>query len=82
MAGTARTPFLHISHAGPNTIFAGLEDLAMTVDTFIHALVNGVAECCGAGFLDLENNIYGRIVTLVAITFYAESGSAVMTAAA
>ena len=42
----------------------------------------GMAENCDSGFLDLENDIDGGIVTLVAITFYAENGRAVMAAAA
>lgn len=36
--------------------------------------MNGMTEDCGTGFLDLENDINGRIVTLVTITFYAEGG--------
>ena len=82
VAGTARAPLFHISHAGSYALFAGLEDLIVALDTFIHALVNGMAEGCGAGLLDLENNIDGRFVTLVTITFYAEHGRTVVAAAA
>ena len=53
----------------------------MALDTFVHALMDGVAEDRGTSFLDLENDINCRVVTPVTITFYAESGRAVVTAA-
>lgn len=44
--------------------------------------MHGMAEDCGAGFLDLENDIDRRIVTLVAITLYAENGRTIVATAA
>lgn len=74
MAGTAGTPLLHVGHAGPYTLLAGLENLIVAIDAFIHVPVYCMAESCGAGFLNLENDIDSRFVTLVTITFYAENG--------
>ena len=54
----------------------------MALDTFVHALMDGVAEDRGTGFLYLENDINGRVVTLVTINFYAKSGRTVVAAAA
>lgn len=82
MAGTAGTPLFHVGHALPDALFTGLENLIVALHALIHTLMNDMAEGCGAGFLDLENDIDGRFVTLVTITLYAENGRAVVAAAA
>ena len=72
MAGATRTPFLHVGHAFPCALFAGLEYLVMALNACVHAFVDGMAEGGDAGFLHIENHIDGGFVTLVTITFYAE----------
>lgn len=82
MAGTTRTTFFHSSHAGPYTFFSGLENLIMAFNTFVHALMYGMAECCIARFFDFKNNINSRFVTLITISFNTENGRTIMAAAA
>lgn len=82
VAGAAGESLFHLRHADPYTVFTCLENTAVALGTFVHALVNGMTEGRGAGFLDLENNIYGGSVTRVTITFYAEHRRTVVAAAA
>ncbi len=82
VAGTARAPLFHVGHAGPYTLFTSLKNTIVTLDTGEHTLVNRMTEGCCSGFLDLENNIDGRFVTRIAISFYTEHGRTIVTASA
>lgn len=79
---TARTTFFHICHGGTFAGFAGIENGAVALDTFEHAIVNGMTEICGASLIDFENNIDCCFVTFITITFYAEHGRTIMATAA
>lgn len=81
MAGTARFPLFHIGHAGTNALFSSFEYIIVAINTFVHAVVNCMAKGSGSGFLDFENNIDGRFVTFITISFYAERGRTIVTAA-
>lgn len=82
VAGTACPPLFHISHAGSYALFTSLEDFIVALNTCEHALMNGMAEGCSAGLLDFENDIDGRFMTRVTISFYAENGRTIVATAA
>lgn len=82
MATAAGLSLFHVSHAEPNTIFTGFENLIVALTTFIHALMVGMVKNCVTCLPDLENNIDGRFMTSITITLYTEHRRSVMAAAA